>query len=298
MDNDPVRFDPFDLSHPHLRTCVGGEEVLLTRVTRRSNGDPVALVAGAEDAFALVFQLRSLPAHSLRFDGKSMPIVAGPAHSLALVDLAGEVSASVEYPIDSMHLRISRAALDDFAEQSGRRRISRLYQPGAPFSDVDGIVAGISTPLLGAVNVDGRSSLMTDHLMLALMAHLMDRYGGGVSPTIRPSGGLAPWQERRAKAMLDVGGAQPAGLAEVALACGVSVGHFSRAFRNSVGKSPWAWRQEHTIERAQALMRDATLSLTQIANDLGFSDQSHFSRTFSALVGTPPRDWRRDRGIF
>jgi AraC family transcriptional regulator len=73
---------------------------------------------------------------------------------------------------------------------------------------------------------------------LALGTHVAQTYGGmrPLSPPIR--GGLAAWQEKRAKEILssNLDGRMP--LKEVALQCGLSGSHFSRAFRRSVGAAP------------------------------------------------------------
>jgi len=45
---------------------------------------------------------------------------------------------------------------------------------------------------------------------------------------------------------------------------------------------------------ARDLLRDSTLSLTDIAYELGYSDPAHFSRAFRRETGKSPRDWRAD----
>ena len=79
------------------------------------------------------------------------------------------------------------------------------------------------------------SRLFTDHATLALAAHVAQAYGG-MQTVARPvQGGLAPWQEKRGKEMLsaDLAGETP--LQDIARACGLSLSHFSRAFRRSIG---------------------------------------------------------------
>src|SRR2546428_5588942 len=56
-------------------------------------------------------------------------------------------------------------------------------------------------------------------------------------------GGLAPWQERRAKELLDahIGGGIT--LDALARSCELSTRHFTRAFRQSTGVAPYQWLQ-------------------------------------------------------
>jgi AraC-like DNA-binding protein len=106
-------------------------------------------------------------------------------------------------------------------------------------------------------------------------------------------GGLAPWQARRAKELMDanLGGKLP--LSQLAEACGLSTRHFARAFRQSTGVPPHRWRLSRRLERAKDLLRDPARSLSEVALACGFADQSHFTRMFTTLVGLSPGLWRR-----
>ena len=106
-------------------------------------------------------------------------------------------------------------------------------------------------------------------------------------------GGLAPWQLRRAQESLlaDLAGASD--LPAVAARCGLSCGHFSRAFRRTVGLSPHAWRMRQRVLHAKDLMRLRGIALAEIALACGFSDQSHFCRAFARETGISPGAWRR-----
>jgi AraC-like DNA-binding protein len=105
-------------------------------------------------------------------------------------------------------------------------------------------------------------------------------------------GGLAPWQERRAKEMLAADLADATRLAEVAAACGLSSDHFSRAFRRSTGLPPHAWLLQARVERAMTLLTQRRQPLSEIALACGFVDQSHFTRVFAGRVGATPGAWR------
>lgn len=108
-------------------------------------------------------------------------------------------------------------------------------------------------------------------------------------------GGLAPWQERRAKELMSTHLARQIPLALVAGECRLSVSHFARSFKQCTGKPPHRWLLENRVERAKELLLDPEVSLAEVALDCGFSDQSHFTRVFSRTVGTSPGTWRRLR---
>jgi AraC family transcriptional regulator len=106
-------------------------------------------------------------------------------------------------------------------------------------------------------------------------------------------GGLAPWQVRRAKEILcaNLDGRVP--LQEVARECRLSVSHFSRAFRRSMGAAPHNWLLTRRVEAAKEKLRDDRLSLLDVALVCGFADQSHLTRVFTRIVGVSPGAWRR-----
>lgn len=129
-------------------------------------------------------------------------------------------------------------------------------------------------------------------LMLAVGIYVAQTYGG-MRPVLRPvRRGLAPWQERRAKEMIaaNLGGVP---LKELARECRLSMSHFSRAFRRSVGMAPHRWLMKRRIEVAKEMLREGRMSLTDVAAACGFCDQSHLTRVFKRMVGVSPRAWRR-----
>ena len=107
-------------------------------------------------------------------------------------------------------------------------------------------------------------------------------------------GGLAPWQERRAKEILRAN-LHGVPLKKVARECGLSVGYFSHAFRRALGVAPHKWLIEQRIVLSKEKLRDDGLPLSDVAMECGFSDQSHLTRAFRQAVGVSPGAWRRAR---
>ena len=82
-------------------------------------------------------------------------------------------------------------------------------------------------------------------------------------------------------------------LRDLSSACDLSIRHFTRAFRKSMGMAPHAWLLHHKIEKAKGLLVTSHLVLADIALECGFADQRHFARTFQRAVGMGPGGWRR-----
>jgi len=71
------------------------------------------------------------------------------------------------------------------------------------------------------------------------------------------------------------------------------VSHFSHAFRRTLGVAPHNWLIEQRIVLSKEKLHDDRLSLSDVAAECGFSDQSHFTRHFTRAVGVSPGTWRR-----
>ena len=70
-----------------------------------------------------------------------------------------------------------------------------------------------------------------------------------------------------------------------------------RLFNEYVGVSPkWVIRRSRLHDAAARLDNAEEVNLTQLAADLGYSDQAHFTRDFKTLVGRSPSDYRRSSG--
>ena len=82
-------------------------------------------------------------------------------------------------------------------------------------------------------------------------------------------------------------------LESVALLTRLSQSQFARAFRASMGVSPYRWFLNARVKHAQTLLLSGTLPLAEISVRLGFADQSHFTKAFRRATATTPAEWRR-----
>ncbi len=78
-------------------------------------------------------------------------------------------------------------------------------------------------------------------------------------------------------------------ISDIAKQCGVSECYFRRLFMEYSGQSPMDFRQHYRIEKAkQLLLSDEGLTISEIAEELNFSDVYHFSKTFKKYSGMSP----------
>ena len=122
---------------------------------------------------------------------------------------------------------------------------------------------------------------------------ILQIYGAGIRRVRRPAAGLAPWQARRAQDFLMANLEGDPTIAGAAAACRLSISHFARAFKQTMGLPPHQWLTRQRLRRAKDLMQAGRLALAEIAAACGFSDQSHFTRVFVASEGQSPARWLR-----
>jgi AraC family transcriptional regulator len=184
------------------------------------------------------------------------------------------------------------AAIQRFSQDSGGRR--RVYLTPPPSGTIDPIIRHLLVSLSPAFQYpEEENTLFVDHIACALQAHLLHTYATSRSRESPTRGGLAPWQERRAKDLINDGLGKDLSLARLASECGLSSSHFARAFRQTTGRPPHRWLLERRVEVAQQLLLTSKLSLKEIASACCFADQNHLTRAFSRIVGTSPGSWRR-----
>jgi transcriptional regulator GlxA family with amidase domain len=61
-----------------------------------------------------------------------------------------------------------------------------------------------------------------------------------------------------------------------------------------VGKPPATYLAHVRLDTATDLLRDTSLPVALIAQNVGYASEAAFSRAFKNRYGTPPTRWRRD----
>jgi AraC family transcriptional regulator len=246
-----------------------------------------------EDAFLVALQLCDFPSYKYWEDGRQTPVYSLKAGCTTLYDLKRAPAFFMDKPFHSVYFYLSRNVLNAIADDAGAPHIGDLrYEPGEGNEDL--IMRALTTSLYPALDQPEQANrLFVDHVMLAVGFHVAQTYGGLKVLTGQAHGGLAPWQERRAKEIIDANLDGEISLAELAKQCGLSSSHFSRAFRQSIGTSPHRWLLHQRVEKARRLLRDRQSPLSEVALACGFADRSHLTRVFRKLSGAGPAAWRR-----
>tara|TARA_R110000868_G_scaffold116608_3_gene310204 strand:- start:6441 stop:7346 length:906 start_codon:yes stop_codon:yes gene_type:complete len=266
-------------------------KLAVTRIRRDTPGHGLTSRLPAEAAYSVLLQLRDSPKRELFIGGRSVHRGGYGAKTTSIVNLEEEPVAYLESPFDAMHFYVSRASLDEIADDQGAPRVGTLHCERGVFDPKVWHLGEAMAPALESPNEVG--AMYADHLLLAAHTYFAVAFGGMRLPTHRSRGGLAPWQVRCATQLMIERLGEDMTLSEPARVCGLSLSYFSRAFKQSVGMPPHRWLLQQRVLRAKALLRNADRPLAEIAAACGFTDQSHFTRVFTSAVGASPGAWRR-----
>ena len=82
------------------------------------------------------------------------------------------------------------------------------------------------------------------------------------------------------------------GVPELASHASLSQMQLYRKLKALVGQTPVSFIRKHRLERAKELLKTTSLSISEIAYDVGFGDPNYFSRVFHKEFGGPPNQFR------
>jgi len=76
----------------------------------------------------------------------------------------------------------------------------------------------------------------------------------------------------------------------------VSKYYLIRKFKSSIGMTPHQFCIQNRIRKSQGLL-DEEKTISRIAAEMGFYDQSHFNKSFQRIVGISPSEYVRSKNI-
>ena len=137
--------------------------------------------------------------------------------------------------------------------------------------------------------------LEIESIGLSLAATLM-RLHSNIAPRTPARGGLTRLQQKRVTDYLCANLSESIALVDLAAIAQLSPHHFCRAFKQSMGLTPFTWLTQQRIKRAQELMiAQPSMGVLEIAVCVGYQSQAAFGAAFQRIVGSAPGKWRRER---
>lgn len=246
---------------------------------------PPVIDIPCDEAFSVIVQLEDFRHHKL-WQGKRL--VHTGTHrrgEVAITDLREEWRCQHLSAFDNLRFHLPRATIEELSRESGLRATGLTPVQGVH----DPVVFHLAQATLPTLGTGVADSLFVDAVTLALHTHLCTRYGRQEAKPM--TGRLAARLEARVREYMLANLARRLTLAEVAAQCGLSRAHFSRAFKNTFGVPAHVWLQGQRIDKARSLLLAGEKSMSEVALECGFADQSHFSRVFKRGSGVAPTVW-------
>ena len=105
--------------------------------------------------------------------------------------------------------------------------------------------------------------------------------------------GLVDRRIRRSVELMHTQLDQDLTLKQLAAASYLSPFHFARLFKKLTGASPHNYLAGIRATRAQLLLAETELSVTEVGARVGYLSGSHFTKAFRIATGTTPREFRK-----
>ena len=134
--------------------------------------------------------------------------------------------------------------------------------------------------------------LYVESQLMKLAVLLLHRHStASQAAKILPSSGLTRNQARRVLDYIESNLSRELTLSELAGIAELSLHHFARMFKKTMGMAPYKYVLERRVEHAKVMLRSTRASLVDISLSVGFYSQSHFTSTFGRMVGATPTEF-------
>jgi len=163
------------------------------------------------------------------------------------------------------------------------------------FGTRDAHIEGVARALLAEARSGGVAGpLYVESLANQLIVHLLRHHSSAGRRVEDAAAPLPRYKLRRATEYINDNLRESLALKDIARTVSMSPYHFAHVFKQTVGVTPHHYVIERRIEKAKSLLRDTAWPVTQIAQQVGYTNPSHFSTVFQRFTGHSPRAYRHD----
>ena len=177
----------------------------------------------------------------------------------------------------------------------GRTRMNSRFQDdliNAPNEDIPAAIPGLIDAAVAVLDAD-RDTSRRYLLRASAILRVKPRRTDAESARSESRGGLLAWQLNRIVDYIETHLADKISVKALADLVKVSVSQLFRAFKISVGATPFQYIARRRVELACTLIRTTGEPLSQIAVACGLCDQAHLCKVFHRTIGMSPSAWRR-----
>ena len=156
----------------------------------------------------------------------------------------------------------------------------------------DPLISQIALTLANEIDGGFVDGILADALNTALAVQVVRRFIDASAVMLEPSNGLSRDRLKRVQDYVETHLDDRLTLTDLAGVACLSPYHFSRSFKQAVGVGPQRYVTQRRLERAKMLMRRTNQPLAEIAQRVGFADQSHLTSIFHRETGVTPGRYR------
>lgn len=282
----------------------GWVPVVVELVERVHDGSRIGMDFSSHDSFEMVAIKQGQAAYTFA-SGK--PVTLNPGDMMIIrphVSHRFTVSGGATCDIVVMRFKfadvsgreISPPALSDF--------LSFLENKGQADSEYLPINAGLWSDVTRQVNrilAEQRQrreghEYMTRLLVLELFVLLSRALRAQWETTVEQHGARISEYMRSARRYIEENSAEELTLRQIAGYVYLSPSYFVRAFKEAWGMSPMHYLQQVRLNRAQEMLTGTDLSIRDVAQKAGFTDQRRMNELFIKSLGISPMKYRKQNG--
>ena len=183
----------------------------------------------------------------------------------------------------------SREIYDNLASELVRGGTVNI-EPRDAFSDP--LISQLGITIAHEINGGFVDGILADALSTALAVQVTRRFADRSKLILEPSNGLSRERLKRVRNYIEAHLDDRLTLTDLAGVACLSPYHFSRSFKQAIGVGPQRYVIQRRLKRAKGLMRRTNQPLAEIAQRVGFADQSHLTSIFRRETGVTPGRYR------
>ncbi len=183
------------------------------------------------------------------------------------------------------------AGIVDELHANGSRPVELLDN----FGTRDAYIEDVARRLLAELQTDNLAGrLYADSLATGLAVHLLRHYSTAGKINNGSTRMLPRFKLQRVTDYINDHLHDDLTLGRMSATLSMSPFHFAHAFRETTGLAPHRFVIQRRIDRAKILLCETDLSITEIAHQVGYANQSNFSVVFHRVTGRTPRSYRSE----
>ena len=158
---------------------------------------------------------------------------------------------------------------------------------------IDEDITQAAVMLMDALKSNMGSDVMFESFARIFLVKLIQKYGLKREDAISFNKRFTSKHYKRVLDYVTANFGSEISIENMAAEAGLSVSHFSRLFKQTIGESPHQFVMHYRIDRSKDMLKDTDRTKIDIALSCGFADQAHFTRVFKRFEGMTPKQYCR-----